>query len=177
MNRLWAMFFGTALSAAVDDLGSQGELPTHPDLLDWLACEFRDSGWDFKHMIRLIVSSRHLPAVERRSSRRRWRSIRPTGCSPRKIPGGWRRSLSATTPWRSPGLLNLADIGGPSVKPYQPAGYYAVAAVSQPELRGRCRRAAVAAGRLHPLAADVSSIRCWPTSTPRPATSAPLPGW
>ena len=57
MNRLWAMFFGTGLSAVVDDLGSQGELPSHPELLDWLAVEFRESGWDLKHMIRLLVTS------------------------------------------------------------------------------------------------------------------------
>src|SRR5262249_6706383 len=67
MNRLWAMFFGTGLSAVIDDLGSQGELPSHPELLDWIASEFRDRGWDMRHMIRLIVTS----ATYRQSSKLR----------------------------------------------------------------------------------------------------------
>ena len=57
MNRTWKMFFGTGISAVVDDLGAQGEWPTHPELLDWLAVEFMDSGWDMKHMIKLMVMS------------------------------------------------------------------------------------------------------------------------
>jgi hypothetical protein len=57
MNRLWAQFFGTRLSATLDDLGSQGQLPSHPELLDFIAAEFREGGWDFKHMIRLLVAS------------------------------------------------------------------------------------------------------------------------
>lgn len=58
MNRLWMQFFGTALSKNPGDLGAQGELPPNQALLDWLAVEFMDSGWDVKHMVRLIVSSR-----------------------------------------------------------------------------------------------------------------------
>src|SRR5581483_10974368 len=57
MNRLWKQFFGLGLSRVVDDLGAQGELPPNQPLLDWLACEFMDSGWDMKHMIRVIVTS------------------------------------------------------------------------------------------------------------------------
>jgi len=124
MNRLWTLFFGSGLSAAVDDLGSQGELPTHPELLDWLACEFRDSGWDIKHMIRLVVTSR----AYRQSS-----SLQPAALAvdpanrllasqnPRRLEAEFVRDNSLAIA----GLLNLADIGGPSVKPYQPAGYYA----------------------------------------------------
>ena len=124
INRLWAMFFGTALSAAVDDLGSQGELPTHPELLDWLACEFRDSGWDIKHMIRLIVTSK---------SYRQASSLVPAALAvdpanrllasqnPRRLEAEFVRDNALAIA----GLLNLEDIGGPSVKPYQPAGYYA----------------------------------------------------
>ena len=57
MNRLWAQFFGIGLSKVLSDLGVQGEPPVNGPLLDWLACEFMDSGWDMRHMIRLIVTS------------------------------------------------------------------------------------------------------------------------
>jgi hypothetical protein len=124
MNRLWAMFFGTGLSAAVDDLGSQGELPSHPELLDWLATEFRDRGWDMRHMIRLIVTS----ATYRQSSslRPELREIDPANRllasqNPRRLEAEFVRDVTLFTA----GLLNLRDIGGPSSKPYQPPGYYA----------------------------------------------------
>ena len=123
MNRLWQQFFGVGLSAAVDDLGSQGELPSHPELLDWLASEFRDSGWDLKHMIRLIVTSR----TYRQSS-----SLRPelkdadpanrllASQNPRRLEAEFVRDNALFVA----GALNLEDIGGPSAKPYQPDGYY-----------------------------------------------------
>lgn len=123
MNRLWALFFGNGLSAVIDDLGSQGELPSHPELLDWLACEFRDSGWDMKHIIRLIVTSH----TYRQSSQ--WgaqqREIDPSNRllasqNPRRLEAEFIRDNALAIA----GLLNLEDIGGPSVKPYQPGGYY-----------------------------------------------------
>src|SRR5207302_9253269 len=57
MNRLWKQFFGTGISAVVDDLGAQGEWPVHPELLDWLASEFIDSGWNSKRLVKLMVMS------------------------------------------------------------------------------------------------------------------------
>ena len=57
MNRLWAELFGSGLVTTPEDFGVKGEPPTHPELLDWLAVEFRDSGWDFKHMVKTIVLS------------------------------------------------------------------------------------------------------------------------
>ena len=123
MNRLWQQFFGVGLSAAVDDLGSQGELPSHPELLDWLASEFRDSGWDVKHMIRLIVTSRTYR--QNSSLRPELKEIDPVNRllasqNPRRLEAEFVRDNALFVA----GALNLADIGGPSVKPYQPEGYY-----------------------------------------------------
>ncbi len=58
INRLWAQFFGIGIVKTTEDFGVQGEAPSHPELLDWLAAEYRDSGWNTKHMLRLILNSR-----------------------------------------------------------------------------------------------------------------------
>jgi len=123
MNRLWQIFHGTGLSAGLDDLGSQGELPSHPELLEWLSLEFRDKGWNMKKMIRLMVTSR----TYRQSSslRPELKEIDPNNRllasqNPRRLDAEFVRDNALFVA----GLLNVEDVGGPSVKPYQPAGYY-----------------------------------------------------
>lgn len=122
VNRLWKQFFGNGLSSVVDDLGAQGEPPSHPELLDWLAADFRDSGWDVQHIIRLMVMS---STYQQSSSlRRELRDIDPNNRllasqNPRRLDAEFVRDNALSIA----GLLNL-DIGGPSVKPYQPADYY-----------------------------------------------------
>jgi len=123
VNRLWRQFFGTGLSAFVDDIGTQGEYPSHPELLDWLAVDFMDKGWDVKAMVRMIVTS----ATYRQSSTYRpdLAEVDPNNRllarqSPRRLDAEFVRdnALSAA------GLIDL-HLGGPSVYPYQPDGYYA----------------------------------------------------
>jgi hypothetical protein len=124
VNRLWRQFFGTGLSAFVDDIGTQGEYPSHPELLDWLAVDFMDKGWDMKAMVRLIVTS----ATYRQSSnfRPELAEVDPNNRllarqSPRRLDAEFVRDNALA----AAGLINL-DLGGPSVYPYQPDGYYAV---------------------------------------------------
>lgn len=123
MNRLWKQLFGNGISASVDDLGSQGEWPTHPALLDWLAVEFREGGWDLKSMVRMIV----LSSTYRQSSNLRpeLKDVDPNNRllasqNPRRLEAEFVRDNAL----RIAGLLQF-DIGGPSARPYQPAGYYA----------------------------------------------------
>jgi hypothetical protein len=122
MNRLWKQLFGTGLSKLLDDLGAQGEPPPNPALLDWLACEFMDSGWNMKHMVRTIVTS----ATYKQAS-----STTPQ----RLATDPYNRELARQSAFRVDaelvrdnalaisGLL-VPKIGGPSVKPYQPDGYW-----------------------------------------------------
>lgn len=122
VNRLWKQFFGTGLSAVVDDLGAQGESPSHPELLDWLAVDFRESGWDIKRMARLVVTSQ----TYRQSSNLRLdlHEIDPNNRllatqNPRRLEAEFVRDNALAIA----GLLN-SDLGGPSAFPYQPPGYY-----------------------------------------------------
>ncbi|HEY3836007.1 MAG TPA: PSD1 and planctomycete cytochrome C domain-containing protein [Bryobacteraceae bacterium] len=122
VNRMWQQFFGTGLVKTVEDFGAQGEPPSHPELLDWLATEFVRNGWNMKAMARLIVTS----ATYRQSSlaspalRERDPENRLLARGPRvRLPAEMIRDQALAVS----GLLS-AKMGGPSVKPYQPEGLW-----------------------------------------------------
>ena len=129
VNRIWQQFFGTGLVKTSEDFGSQGELPTHPELLDWLAAEFRDPqlpdaqhNWDIKHIVKLIVMSaayRQSAVIDSNEFR-----IDPEN---RFLARGPRYRLDAEM-LRDQALsvsgLLVDDVGGPSVKPPQPDGLW-----------------------------------------------------
>jgi hypothetical protein len=122
VNRLWQMYFGVGLVKSVEDFGSQGEWPSNPALLDWLATEFISSGWDLKEMNRLIVTS----ATYRQSSKVS-PALSARDPENRLMARGPRLRLSAEMvrdqALAVSGLL-VDKVGGPSVKPYQPAGLW-----------------------------------------------------
>ncbi len=120
VNRLWAGIFGAGLVRTPEDFGLQGEQPTHPELLDWLAVELQDSGWNLKHMLRLMVTSQAF----RQESRRRGL---PDDRENRLLSRGpsWRLDaevLRDLALWSS-GLLD-PHMGGEGVKPDQPPGLW-----------------------------------------------------
>ncbi len=132
VNRMWRQFFGTGLSKVLEDLGSQGEWPTHPELLDWLASEFMQPtvadvanahAWDIKHIIRLIVTSHTYRQAslsnqqldERDADNRLLARQKPVRVDAEII-----RDIALSTS----GLL-IEKFGGASVRPYQPERYLA----------------------------------------------------
>jgi len=122
VNRYWQLYFGRGLVATTEDFGSQGALPTHPELLDWMAKHFMDSGWDLKALHKLIVTS----ATYRQSSQ----------TSPTLLARDPENKLLARGPKNRLTAEMLRDgalaasgqlvqkIGGPSAKPYQPEGIW-----------------------------------------------------
>ncbi|QEG20508.1 PSD1 and planctomycete cytochrome C domain-containing protein [Mariniblastus fucicola] len=122
VNRLWKIFYGRGLSNNLDDLGGQGEPPTHPELLDWLAAEFQ-SDWDVKRMAKLMVMSQTYrqssvadSSVKEADPANLWYARQSR----------WRidAEFVRDTALQLGGLLNESQIGGRSVKPYQPQGYW-----------------------------------------------------
>ena len=122
VNRMWYELFGTGIVETTEDFGIMGQRPSHPALLDWLSVEFRESGWDMKHMYKLMVMS----AAYRQSAR----------STPEQLDRDPKNLLLSHGPrfrmdaemlrdiaLQSSGLL-VNTIGGPSVKPYQPANVW-----------------------------------------------------
>ncbi|WP_345684455.1 PSD1 and planctomycete cytochrome C domain-containing protein [Novipirellula caenicola] len=125
VNRYWQTFFGRGIVSTMDDFGLQGTQPTHPDLLDWLAVEFVESGWDVKKMHRLIVTSdtyRQSAQVTSELLEQDPENILLSRAPRYRMPSWMIRdhALAAS------GLLNPTR-GGPPVKPYQPDGIWAEA--------------------------------------------------
>ena len=122
VNRMWNELFGAGLVETTEDFGIMGQRPSHPELLDWLAVEFRESGWNIKHMYKLMVMS----AAYRQSAK----------STPEQLARDPKNLLLAHGPrfrmdaemlrdiaLQSSGLL-VNKIGGPSVKTYQPANVW-----------------------------------------------------
>ncbi len=125
VNRIWQEIFGAGIVKTAGDFGKQGDLPTHPDLLDWLAIDFQENDWDIKALLKRIV----LSATYRQSAAYTQQKLQvdPENIylsrAPRlRLPA----ELIRDHVLNSSGLLNT-EIGGPSVKPYQPDGIWEIA--------------------------------------------------
>jgi hypothetical protein len=122
VNRIWQDFFGKGLVKTSGDFGMQGELPTHPELLDWLATDFMEHGWNIKRLVKQIVSS----ATYRQSAIYAKQKLK---VDPENKYYSYSSRLRLTAEMTrdhvlaSSGLL-VPEIGGPSVKPYQPPGIW-----------------------------------------------------
>lgn len=133
VNRAWQQFFGTGIVETPDDFGIMGARPFHPELLDWLAVEFMDSGWDFRKILRTMVTS----ATYRQSA-----TVPPAKLLKdpynRLLARGPRLRLDAEVlrdmALASSGLLS-STIGGPPVRPYQPEGIWEAVAMPQSNTR------------------------------------------
>ena len=150
VNRFWQMLWGVGLVKTCEDFGSQGEWPLHPELLDWLAVEFMDSGWNVKHILKTMVMS----ATYRQSSRSRPQLLEKDPDN-RLLARGSRFRLSAEM-LRDQALavsgLLVEKVGGPSVKPYQPPGLWQELFGGKGYVR-RSGRSAIPPLALHLLAA------------------------
>ena len=123
VNRFWQMYFGIGIVKTVEDFGSQGDAPSHPELLDWLATEFIRTGWDVKAFQKTLVmsatyqqSSKTTPEMGQRDPENRLLSHGPRF----RLPAPMIRDQALAVA----GLL-VNQIGGPSVMPYQPDGLWA----------------------------------------------------
>ena len=122
VNRLWALCFGRGLATPLDDFGAQGTPPTHPELLDWLAADFMDHGWDIKRTLKLLVIS----GAYRQSSTTDAETMDADPLNKWLArQGRWRldAEMVRDNALAVSGLL-AKPLGGASVKPYQPAGYW-----------------------------------------------------
>jgi hypothetical protein len=122
VNRYWQLIFGTGLVKTAEDFGAQGEVPSHPALLDTLAVDFVESGWDLKRLLKIMVSSAtyRQEANARAESQRLDPENRLLSLYPRRR---LQAEMIRDSALAASGLL-VTKIGGPSVKPYQPDGLW-----------------------------------------------------
>ncbi|MCA9058863.1 MAG: DUF1553 domain-containing protein, partial [Planctomycetaceae bacterium] len=122
VNRYWAMLFGEGIVRSVEEFGAQGEWPSHPDLLDWLAVDFMDSGWDVKRMLKQLVMSstyRQSSAVTTEKQATDPENRLLSRGARFRLQGEFVRDQALAVS----GLL-VSQVGGPGVKPYQPPGLW-----------------------------------------------------
>lgn len=122
VNRIWYLYFGHGLSNVLNDLGSQGEWPRHPELFDWLAVEFRESGWDVKHLVKLLVTSQAYQLSSTPTAHQL--TVDPRNrLHARQTRFRLQAEFVRDNALAISGLL-VREPGGRSVNPYQPAGYW-----------------------------------------------------
>ena len=137
VNRFWEILFGRGLVETSDDFGLQGSWPSHPELLDYLAIEFRDEGWDVQGMMRRLL----LSATYRQSSESRPENLKADPDN--YLFGNYPRQRLSAEQIRDQALyisgLLIEKLGGPSVKPYQPDGLWREVAMPQSNTRNFAR--------------------------------------
>jgi Protein of unknown function (DUF1553)/Protein of unknown function (DUF1549)/Planctomycete cytochrome C len=179
-NRVWKLLFGAGLARNLDDHGTQGDAPSHPELLDWLAGQFIDSGWNVKHLVKVIVMS----GTYRQSSEPS-DSLRERDPDNRWLARQGRFRLDAEmvrdNALSIAGLL-VDKVGGPSVKPYQPTGVWAYLNFPTREWRasagdGRYRRSIYTHWQrqyLHPALLTFDAPTREECTAERPRSNTPL---
>ena len=172
VNRFWQEVFGTGIVRTAGDFGVTGELPSHPELLDWLAVEFRERGWDVKRFFKLMVTS----AAYRQSAATTPEKLRegpaePLSVARPAVPHGRRDGPRLRPGGERPAG---AKIGGPSVKPYQPDGVWEAVAMIGSNTRNYKQDTGENLYRrsLYTFWKRPRRRRRWTSSTPRAARSA-----
>jgi hypothetical protein len=169
VNRFWQELFGTGLVRSSEDFGIMGEPPVNPELLDWLATEFVESGWDVKHLFR---ADGHLAAY-RQSATTTPEKLEKDPAN-RLLSRGPRFRIDAEMvrdyALAAAGLLESAKFGGPSVKPYQPDGVWEAVAMPESNTRStkRDKGEPSTAAASTPSGNAPPRPRSWTSSTPQP---------
>jgi hypothetical protein len=133
VNQIWQEFFGRGIVRSTGDFGMQGELPTHPALLDWLAVDFMEHGWNIKRLVKQIVTSATYRQSSKLTAEKKEKdpdNIYLARGARYRVPAEMIRDIVLS----SSGLLN-PEIGGPSVKPYQPKGVWEATTANRGDLR------------------------------------------